>query len=104
MRPPARLQARCPGICLLTLLAFPAAFLCAAPAGAATLAIHVQAVDGNTVAGAVITARPLEGGSKHPVPMHALMDQINRAFAPDLLVVPVGSTVSFPNSDSVSHQ
>ncbi|HEY2808018.1 MAG TPA: methylamine utilization protein [Steroidobacteraceae bacterium] len=99
MRPPARLQA-----CLLTLLAFPAAFLCAAPAGAATLAIHVQSVDGNAVAGAVITARPLEGGAKHPVPMHALMDQINRAFAPDLLVVPVGSTVSFPNSDSVSHQ
>jgi hypothetical protein len=32
------------------------------------------------------------------------MDQVNRAFAPDLLVIPVGSTVSFPNSDSVSHQ
>jgi hypothetical protein len=32
------------------------------------------------------------------------MDQINRAFAPDLLVVPVDSTVAFPNSDSVSHQ
>jgi hypothetical protein len=32
------------------------------------------------------------------------MDQINRAFAPDLLVIPVGSTVAFPNSDSVSHQ
>jgi hypothetical protein len=32
------------------------------------------------------------------------MDQINRAFAPDLLVIPVASTVAFPNSDSVSHQ
>jgi hypothetical protein len=32
------------------------------------------------------------------------MDQINRAFAPDLLVIPVDSTVAFPNSDSVSHQ
>ena len=32
------------------------------------------------------------------------MDQINRAFAPDVLVIPVGSTVEFPNSDSVSHQ
>ena len=32
------------------------------------------------------------------------MDQVNRAFAPDLLVIPVGSTVAFPNSDSVSHQ
>ena len=36
--------------------------------------------------------------------MHAVMDQVNRAFVPDLLVIPVGSTVSFPNSDSVSHQ
>jgi hypothetical protein len=32
------------------------------------------------------------------------MDQINRTFVPDLLVIPVGSTVAFPNSDSVSHQ
>ena len=32
------------------------------------------------------------------------MDQVNRAFEPDLLVIPVGSTIEFPNSDSVSHQ
>jgi hypothetical protein len=32
------------------------------------------------------------------------MDQVNRAFVPDLLVIPAGSTVAFPNSDSVSHQ
>jgi hypothetical protein len=32
------------------------------------------------------------------------MDQIDRAFVPDLLVIPTGSTVAFPNSDSVSHQ
>jgi hypothetical protein len=32
------------------------------------------------------------------------MDQLNRAFAPDLLVIPVDSAVAFPNSDSVSHQ
>jgi hypothetical protein len=32
------------------------------------------------------------------------MDQVNRAFEPDLLVIPIGSTVEFPNSDSVSHQ
>ena len=32
------------------------------------------------------------------------MDQIDLAFSPDLLVIPVGSTVSFPNSDRTSHQ
>jgi plastocyanin len=29
--------------------------------------------------------------------------QLNRRFAPDLLVVPVGSTVSFPNMDPIFH-
>ncbi len=33
-----------------------------------------------------------------------MVDQVDRAFAPDLLVIPLGSTVEFPNSDSVSHQ
>jgi hypothetical protein len=32
------------------------------------------------------------------------MDQRNLAFVPRVLVVPTGSSVSFPNSDSVSHQ
>ena len=31
------------------------------------------------------------------------MDQVNRRFSPDLLVVPVGATVSFPNMDPVFH-
>lgn len=44
-------------------------------------------------------------GNSHPgAPVNAVMDQINRTFVPDLLVIPVGSTVAFPNSDSVSHQ
>ena len=32
------------------------------------------------------------------------MDQVNRAFDPDLLVIPLNSTVTFANSDTVSHQ
>ena len=32
------------------------------------------------------------------------MDQVNLAFAPDVLVIPVHSTVQFPNSDAISHQ
>jgi plastocyanin len=31
------------------------------------------------------------------------MDQANRRFSPDLLVVPVGATVSFPNMDPIFH-
>lgn len=33
-----------------------------------------------------------------------VMDQLNMRFTPEVLVVPVGGAVSFPNSDSVSHQ
>ena len=32
------------------------------------------------------------------------MDQVNLAFVPDVLVIPVHSTVQFPNSDAISHQ
>jgi hypothetical protein len=34
----------------------------------------------------------------------AIMDQVNLAFLPDVLVIPVHSTVQFPNSDAVGHQ
>ena len=73
-------------------------------AAAATLAISVQSADGRALPGAVITARPLDAPARKAAAVHAVMDQVNRAFAPDLLVIPVGSTVEFPNSDSVSHQ
>ena len=85
-----------------------AALLCAlaAPgtAGAATLVITVRTSDGRPLQGAVITAHALDGPARKPQSIKAVMDQVDRAFAPDLLVIPVGSTVTFPNSDSVSHQ
>ncbi|MCI0418966.1 MAG: hypothetical protein L0312_07075 [Acidobacteria bacterium] len=36
-------------------------------------------------------------------PVQAQLDQRNTRFEPEILVVPVGSTVSFPNSDPVFH-
>jgi plastocyanin len=36
-------------------------------------------------------------------PVKFKIEQLNRRFAPDLLVVPVGSTVSFPNMDPIFH-
>ena len=36
--------------------------------------------------------------------MNAIMDQVNLAFVPDVLVIPVHSSVQFPNSDAISHQ
>lgn len=34
----------------------------------------------------------------------AVMDQVDQLFTPFVLSVPVGSTVSFPNSDNIRHQ
>jgi plastocyanin len=105
MRPPARAcrprSAAAAARSLLTLLALLAA---ARPGLPATLVVSVQTPEGHSLPGAVVTVRPLEGPPRHATPVHAVMDQVNRSFAPDLLVIPVGSTVEFPNSDSVSHQ
>jgi plastocyanin len=71
---------------------------------AAPLSITVVLPDGRPLAGVVVTAEPTSGPARPATPVTAVIDQVNRAFAPDLIVVPVSSTVSFPNSDTVSHQ
>ena len=73
-------------------------------AGAAPLTVTVLLPDGRPLSGVVVTARPASGPVHPALPVEAVMDQVDRAFVPDLLVVPLGSTVGFPNSDSVSHQ
>lgn len=79
-------------------------FAQAAPAQAATLVVNVFTRDAHPLAGAVVT---IESESSPPAPappVKAIMDQVNLAFVPDVLVIPVHSTVQFPNSDAVSHQ
>jgi len=71
---------------------------------AATLTVAVQTSDGRPLTGAVVTVRVLSGANHPAAPVNAVMDQVNRAFVPDVLVIPAGSTVEFPNSDSVNHQ
>ncbi len=51
----------------------------------------------------VITLEPASGKFKKRSPKQRVMEQRNRQFAPRLLAVPVGSTVSFPNFDPVFH-
>src|SRR6202043_11406 len=75
----------------------------AVPALAGTLNVQANLANPEPLAGAIVTVR---GEASHaPVaPVSAILAQINLAFVPDILVIPVGSTVEFPNSDSVSHQ
>src|SRR5580700_3958606 len=106
MRPPARARRTGAGARRLAavLMAVAGALLAPLAASAAVLVINVQTAAGLPLAGAVVTVRPLDGPPRRLSPLHAVMDQVNRAFAPDLLVIPVGSTVEFPNSDATSHQ
>ncbi|MGC1458597.1 MAG: methylamine utilization protein [Steroidobacteraceae bacterium] len=72
-------------------------------AWATDLQVRVTQVDGKPLHGAVVTVHAL-GVAAAAAPIAAVMDQVDLAFAPDLLVIPVGSTVSFPNTDKVSHE
>jgi plastocyanin len=54
--------------------------------------------------GVVVTAHLLDGNAPPAAPLQAVMDQVSLRFSPDLLVIPVGSTVIFPNTDTVSHE
>jgi plastocyanin len=85
----------------ITLVAIAAAFSCAA----ADISVMIVDRDGRGVAEVVVTATPA-GATPGPAPLlkPAVMDQRNREFVPRVLVVGVGSSVEFPNNDSVSHQ
>ena len=76
----------------------------ATAASAATLSVTVQLSDGTPLSGVVVTVKSVSRNVPAEPLAHAIMDQVNEAFSPEILVVPVGTIVSFPNSDSVSHQ
>jgi plastocyanin len=66
--------------------------------------LRFEQVDGKPVVGAVVMLRALDAGRPSAPAVDAVMDQLDRRFVPDVLVVPVGSRVTFPNSDPISHQ
>ena len=79
-----------------------ASLVLATPAVAAPVVVQVQAADGTPLAGAVVTLTM--PGVAAPAPRGPyVMKQQNIAFAPHVLIVPVGASVSFPNLDRVRH-
>jgi plastocyanin len=74
------------------------------PGSAAVLEVRVLTAEGKPVAGAVLTLRATQPERAAAAPVKAVMDQQQRSFVPHVLIVPLNSTVSFPNSDSVNHQ
>lgn len=79
-------------------------------AHAAQLTVRVVDPQGAAVQDVVVIAAPLvapkqssgrrSGNDDAP----AVMDQVDRRFVPQIVVVPAGTAVLFPNSDSVAHQ
>lgn len=78
--------------------------LCPAAVLAAPLQIQFLAVDGKPVNASVVTLRSVDASRPLARPVPGTIAQDDLAFIPHVLVVPVGSTVSFPNNDKVSHQ
>jgi plastocyanin len=72
---------------------------------AADLSLSVVDRRGQGLGEVVVIASP-ESGTVRPAggAGHAVMDQMHRAFVPGVLAVAVGTSVDFPNNDSVSHQ
>jgi len=73
------------------------------PVMAGTISVQANLANHEPFAGAVVSVRA-ESSHAANAPISAIVDQINLTFVPDIIVIPVGSTVEFPNTDSVSHQ
>jgi plastocyanin len=62
-------------------------------------------IDGRAATGAfgLVTLEPADGKWKPRTPKHRIVEQRNREFLPHLMAISVGSTVAFPNIDTVFH-
>jgi plastocyanin len=77
--------------------------MCAA--SAANLDVEVSDRAGHPFAEIVVTLESLESdAARVPAPATAVVDQIHQQFVPDVIAVRTGTAISFPNSDTVSHQ
>ncbi len=65
----------------------------------------VVLIDGKPLTGAfgLVTLEPASGKWPARTVKHRVIEQRGREFLPHLMAVPVGSTISFPNFDSVYH-
>jgi plastocyanin len=101
--PPRPPRARSPLLAALS-CGVAALLAIASAASAGTVTVTVLRHDGKPLPGAVVMVHSLDGAAKPSAPVHAVMDQVDLMFTPDLLVIPLGSTVEFPNSDRTRHE
>src|ERR1700675_3662276 len=88
---------------------FLVAIVLASTCSAGELTVSVIDPSGHGVTDVVVVVAPAEPAEPAAAPATptspvAIMDQRNLAFFPRILVVRVGTSVEFPNNDTVSHQ
>jgi len=74
-----------------------------APAPAAELTITVQDPAGVPLASAVAFLIPQASAAPSASGGTAVIDQINKQFVPQVLAIPVGTAITFPNKDNFRH-
>ena len=76
----------------------------AASASAASVEVLVQTPAGGPVADAAVIVEPLAGPVPHArTGAHAAIEQRGREFLPWMTVVQTGTSVDFPNNDTIRH-
>lgn len=94
----------CMAACMFThrILIAVASLSVAGSASAAPVTIDVRGVGGAPVAGAVVTVE-VPGVAAPRAREGYAVEQRNIQFQPNVLIVPVGASVAFPNRDKVRH-
>jgi plastocyanin len=67
------------------------------------ITLLIQDTDGNALENAVIELTEASEENTISTTSTAIMDQINKQFEPNLLVIKRGQSVAFPNSDNIRH-
>ena len=74
-----------------------------APASADSVVVTVLDRDGKPVPGVAVFLESPELAARPVLQPSAVMDQQDKRFVPHLLVVQAGTSVEFPNSDTIAH-
>ena len=72
------------------------------PAQAADVTVTVHDEKGSPIEGAVVLISS-PNVSVNPAEVPVSIDQVNREFEPFLSIVPLGTRITFPNSDNIRH-
>lgn len=72
-------------------------------ASAATIEVEVRDASGAPVADAAVYALPVPGAADAKGARTAAIEQIDREFVPYVSVIQAGTSITFPNRDSIMH-